>query len=369
MAELIKLCDIRRQYTILRSAILKAIDEVLQDMNLFLGPNVAAFEREWANFCNTKHAIGVDNGTDGLLLTLCAYGIKEGDEVITPANTFGAVVEAILAVRATPVFVDINPDTFNIDIECLKAAITSHTRAIVPVHLFGLPADMDSINNIAQANDIIVIEDASQAQGAKYKGKRVGGLAKAAVFSLYYTKNLGGYGESGIFTTNSDEVSSKMDMLRQHGANAAVSRYNFLISGYNSRLDEIQAAILRIKLRYLDEWNNKRRFWAARYTELLSDSVITPKIFEDYESAFYVYVIRVPNRDELKNRLLAEGIETGIHYPLPLHLQPICSHLGYRKGQFPITEQFADEILSLPMFPELTEEEIERISKAVTNSV
>jgi dTDP-4-amino-4,6-dideoxygalactose transaminase len=368
MAERLKLVDLRRQYAPLREEILATLDGIFTEMNLNLGPNTRAFEQEWAEYCNTRFAKGVDNGTDALVLAMYAYGIGAGDEVITPVNTFVAVVEAIFAVGATPVFVDINPDTYNMDIEQTRAAITSRTRMIVPVHLYGLAADMDPILAMARPKGIIVLEDCSQAQGAMYKGKRVGGIGDAGAFSLYYTKNLGGYGEAGIFTTNDEAIALKMDMMRQHGANPA-TRYKHEILGFNSRLDEIQAAMIRIKFRHLAEYNAGRRHWAARYTELLGDTVVTPQRFPDYEEVNYVYVIRTPNRDQVKEKLLAAEIETGIHYPIPLHLLPVTAHLGYKEGQFPISEQYAKEILSLPLYPELKEEEVERVADAVKSAV
>jgi dTDP-4-amino-4,6-dideoxygalactose transaminase len=368
MADHLKLVDLRRQYLPLREEILAAIDGVLSEMNLNLGPNTRAFEKEWAEFCGTKYAYGVDNGTDALQLAMYAYGIGPGDEVITPTNTFVAVVEALLAVGATPVFVDINPDTYNMDIEQTRAAITDRTKMIVPVHLYGLPADMDPIMEMAKGKGIIVLEDCSQAQGAVYKGRRVGGIGDSAAFSLYYTKNLGGYGEAGIFNTNDDEIARKVDMMRQHGAQNT-SRYLHEILGFNSRLDEIQAAMIRIKFRHLQEYNAARRHWSARYTELLGDAVVTPKIFPGYESVNYVYVIRTPNRDALKAKLLEADIESSIHYPIPLHLLPVTAHLGYKKGQFPVSEHYAQEILSLPLFPELTEAEVERVASTVVASV
>jgi dTDP-4-amino-4,6-dideoxygalactose transaminase len=368
MADRLKLVDLRRQYQPLREEILAAIDGVLSEMSLNLGPNTRAFEQEWATFCGTKYACGVDNGTDALQLAMYAYGIGPGDEVITPVNTFVAIVEALLAVGATPVFVDNDPDTYNMDVEQTRAAITDRTKMIVPVHLYGLAADMDPIMEMAKAKGIIVLEDCSQAQGAMYKGRRVGGIGDSAAFSLYYTKNLGGYGEAGIFNTNDDEIARKVDMMRQHGAQNS-SRYLHEILGFNSRLDEIQAAIIRIKFRHLAEYNAARRHWTARYTELLGDAVVTPKTFPGYESVNYVYVIRTPNRDALKAKLLEADIESGIHYPIPLHLLPVTAHLGYKKGQFPVAERYAQEILSLPLFPELTDAEVERVASTVVASV
>lgn len=368
MTDRIKLNDLRRQYVPLREEILAAIDGVFQDMNLFIGPNTRAFEHEWAEYCGTAHAIGVDNGTDALVIALRAYQIGKGDEVITPANTFVAVVEAIYDVGATPVFIDIDPATYTMNVQAFEAAITSRTRAVIPVHLYGVAADMDAINAIARAHGILVIEDASQAQGAEYKNKRVGSLGDSACFSLYYTKNLGGYGESGILTTNSSQIAETASMLRQHGADPQ-SRYHTKISGYNSRLDEIQAAILRIKLKYLNIWNEQRRQLAEQYTRLLKDVVVTPTIPAYANPVYYVYVIRTPQRDVVKARLFEAGVESGIHYPIPLHLQPMCVEYGYQEGQFPVTERYAREILSLPMFAELTGEEVERISSAVKDAV
>ncbi len=368
MPDRIKLNDLRRQYVDLRDEFLASIDGVLQEMQLFLGPNVREFEQEWANYCGTRHAIGVDNGTDGLLLALRALQIGRGDEVISPANTFAAVVEAIIEVGATPVFVDIDPATYNLDIAATAAAITSRTRAIVPVHLYGQPADMDAVNALAQPRGISVLEDASQAQGALYKGRHVGSLAQAAVFSLYYSKNLGAFGEAGIVTTDDAHIAEQINMLRQHGADPK-NRYLHQVAGYNSRLDEIQAAVLRIKLRHLDTWNEQRRQIAAHYNERLAGVVTTPTAMANTTPVYYVYVIRTPRRDELKAQLLAADIESGIHYPVPLHLQPIATPYGYRAGQFPVTEAYAQEILSLPMFAELTEAEVDRVSDAVITAV
>ena len=366
MSDRIKLNDLRRQYQTLREEVLAALDGVFQEMQLFLGPNTRAFEQEWAQYCGTTHAIGVDNGTDALLLLMRAYDIGPGDEIITPVNTFAAVVEAILEVGATPVFVDHDPATYNLDLAQTAAAITPRTRAIVPAHLYGLAADMDAVNAIARPQGILVLEDASQAQGARFHGRAVGSMSDAAAFSLYYTKNLGAFGEAGIITTSDDNVARRVAMLRQHGADPA-NRYLHVEAGYNSRLDEVQSAILRIKLRHLEEWNARRRALAAHYDARLTGVVATPARYApaDYLPVHYVYVIRVPERDTVKARLLEAGIETGIHYPVPLHRQPLCAHLGYQPGQFPVAERYANEILSLPMFPELTEAEVDRIADAV----
>jgi dTDP-4-amino-4,6-dideoxygalactose transaminase len=364
----IKLVDLKRQYAALRHDILPAIESVLESMQLYLGPQTRAFEQEWAAYTGARYAIGVDNGTDALLLTMRAYDIGPGDEVITPANTFIAVVEAIMATGATPVFVDCDPATYQIDVAATAAAITSHTRAIVPVHLYGFAANIDALSAIARPRGILVIEDASQAQGMHYQGRKAGSLADGAAFSLYYTKNLGAYGEAGIVTTNDTAIAERIQMLRQHGATVQ-DRYTTRIPGYNSRLDEIQAAILRVKLRHLDMWNARRRDIAMQYDQLLGDIAVTPTPPAKCDPVYYVYVIRVEERARVQRELREQGIETGIHYPVPLHLQPICAHLGYRPGQFPVTEAYAETILSLPMFAELADAEIEHVAKIVRASV
>lgn len=364
----IKLVDLKRQYAALRHDILPAIESVLENMQLYLGPQTRAFEQEWATYTGARYAIGVDNGTDALLLTMRAYDIGPGDEVITPANTFVAVVEAIMATGATPVFVDCDPATYQIDVAAAAAAITTRTRAIVPAHLYGFAADIDALCAVAHPRGILVIEDASQAQGLHYRERNAGALADSAAFSLYYTKNLGAYGEAGIVTTSDAAIADRLRMLRQHGATAQ-DRYTTRIPGYNSRLDEIQAAILRVKLCHLDVWNARRRAIAMQYDELLGDIVAAPMPPAECDPVYYVYVVRLAERARIQQELREHGIETGIHYPVPLHLQPICAHLGYRSGRFPVAEAYADTILSLPMFAELADAEIERVATTVRAAV
>ena len=348
----IPLVDLRAQYQPLKDDILCRFEDILDSMQLFLGPNVQAFEREFAGYQEVKHAIGVSDGTTAIQLVLMACGVGAGDEVITVSHTFIATAEAIALVGATPVFVDIDPSTYTMDVGQIEERITPHTRAIIPVHLYGQPADMDPIMEIAERHDLWVIEDACQAHGARYKGRRTGGLGHVAAFSFYFSKNLGAYGEAGMITTNDDGLAQKMRMLRDHGSS---QRYHHELIGLNGRLDEIQAAVLRAKLAHLESWNEQRRANAAHYAELLSDlEVIVPEVADYAEHVFHLYAVRVPRRDELKQYLQERGVGTGIHYPIPCHLQPAFRSLGYRQGDLPTTEQVADEILSLPMYAELT---------------
>lgn len=359
----ISLLDLRAQYQSQRQEILAAIERVLDGMTLFLGPEQAAFEREFAAYCGVQHGVGVSNGTDALHLALRACGIGPGDEVITVSNTFIATVEAISMVGARAVFVDVDPDTYTLDCSQLAQALTPRTRAIMPVHLFGHPADMDVINTFAHNHQLVVIEDASQAHGATYKGKRVGSLGDIACFSLYYSKNLGAYGEAGICVTNNSDYAVAMRTFRDHGSR---ERYQHEIIGTNARMDELQAAILRVKLAHLDEWNKRRREHAATYTEALRDVVLaTPTAREWAGHVYYVYVVRVADRDQVRRELQALGVLTGVHYPVPCHLQPACASLGYARGSFPVTETYADQIVSLPLYPELTPDQIDTVIHSV----
>ena len=366
MKQDIKLVDLQRQYQGIRKEILVAVDATLSGMELFLGPNVRAFEREFADYCGSAEAIGVGSGTDALYLALRACDIGPGDEVITVANTFIATVEAIVMAGAKPVFVDVEPETQTMDPRLVAAAITPRTRALMPVHLFGQAADMTPLLAIAQEYGLRVIEDASQAQGARYHGCRVGSLGDIGAFSLYYSKNLGGYGEAGVMTTNDVNIAERLRMLRDHGSRR---RYHHELIGMNSRLDELQAAILRIKLRRLDEWNEQRRIWAQAYTERLQGVVETPVERHDAEHIYYVYVIQTDDRDGLQAALAAQGVQTGIHYPAPLHLQPACAEFACPQGALPVTERLAGRILSLPMFPELTVHEIDAICACIAQQV
>lgn len=362
MEQHIKLVDLQRQYQTIRSEVLMAVDAVLNDMELFLGPNVRAFEREFASYCGTAAAVGVGSGADALYLSLRACDIGPGDEVITVANTFIATAAAIAMTSARPVFVDVHPETATMDVEQVVPAITSRTRALLPVHLYGQAADMSRLRAIADAYGLWLIEDASQAQGARYQGRRVGGLGDIAAFSLYYSKNLGAYGEAGIVTTDNQALAERVSMLRNQGSR---ERYYHDELGMNSRLDELQAAVLRIKLRRLDEWNRLRRANAAAYAAQLQGLVTLPVEGAQAEHAYYVYVIQTDSRDDLRAALAAQGVQTGIHYPQPLHLQHACEAFACPQGALPVTERLATRILSLPMFPELTPGEITTVCNGI----
>ncbi|MFI5273092.1 MAG: DegT/DnrJ/EryC1/StrS family aminotransferase [Ktedonobacterales bacterium] len=358
----IQLVDLQRQYAGLRDEVMAAIDAALSGMQLNLGPNVQAFEREFAAYCGSAEGIGVGSGTDALYLAVRACAIGAGDEIITVANTFIATVEAIVMAGARPVFVDVDPLTQTLDVAQVTAAITPRTRAIMPVHLFGQSAAMAPLKALAAEHKLWLIEDASQAQGAAYDGQLVGSIGDIGAFSLYFSKNLGGYGESGIVTTNNHELAERVRMLRNHGSNV---RYYHDLIGMNSRLDEVQAAVLRIKLRRLDAWNDLRRQHAAAYTERLRGLVETPYERPGSHHVFYTYVIQTDERDALKDALAAAGIASGIHYPLPLHLQAACAEFALPAGALPVSERLAGRILSLPMFPELREDEIDRVCDVV----
>jgi dTDP-4-amino-4,6-dideoxygalactose transaminase len=351
----------------LREEILNAIDSVLDSMQLFLGKNVQDFEAEFAEYCGVRHAVGVGSGTEALHLALLACGIGPGDEVITVSHTFIAAVEAICLTGATPMLVDIDPDTYTIDVRQIEDKVTSDTKAIIPVHLYGQPADMDPILAIAEKYDLVVVEDACQAHGAEYNGKRTGSLGDVGCFSFYFSKNLGAYGEAGICVTNNPEIARHLRMLRDHGSE---EKYYHSLMGVNARLDEIQAAILRVKLKRLDEWNEARRRNAYLYDELLKDSpVITPSEAEYAKHVYHLYVIRTTRRDDLQAYLRTRGIATGIHYPVPIHLQDAWRSASYRTESLFVTERYAGEILSLPMYAELTPGSIEYISGAIRDSV
>lgn len=360
----IQFVDLRGQFETLREEIMPEIAQVLDGMQLFLGENVFRLEKEFAAYCQARYAVGVGSGTDALVLSLRACGVEPGDEVITVPSTFFATVEAIALVGATPVFVDVDRESHTMDPSGLEAAITERTRAVVPVHLYGQPADMDPILEVARRHGLVVIEDACQAHGAEYKGRRVGSLGDAAAFSFYYSKNLGAYGEAGMAVTNSRDVARGLRLLRDHGSG---TKYEHDVIGTNARLDEIQAAILRVKLRYLNQWNMKRRAWAAEYGRRLAEvpEVSTPAEKPYARHVYHLYVVRTANRDGLKKWLNQQGVQTGIHYPIPAHLQAACSHYGYRKGSLPNSEAAAAEILSLPIYPELTTDDVTYITQTV----
>jgi len=357
----IPLIDLKAQYQPLKEDILAHISDILDGMWLFLGENVQAFEKEFAAFQEVEHAIGVSEGTTAIQLALMACGVGYGDEVITVSHTFIATAEAIALTGARPVFVDIDPETYTMDVSQIEKKITPRTKAIIPVHLYGQPADMDPIMEIAERHNLYVIEDACQAHGARYKGRRTGGLGHIAAYSFYFSKNLGAYGEAGMVTTNDPDLAYKVRIMRDHGS---PKRYHHEVLGLNGRLDEIQAAVLRVKLPHLAAWNEQRRANAVHYTKLLAalDGVVTTPTVADYaEPVFHLYVVRVPRRDELHAYLREQGIGAGIHYPVPCHLQPVFKSLGYQKGDLPVTERIVNEIISLPIYAEMTSEQREYV--------
>jgi dTDP-4-amino-4,6-dideoxygalactose transaminase len=355
--------DLARQYRPIRGDIRRAFDAILHNMQLFLGPNVQAFEEEYAAYLGAADFVGVSDGTAALHLALRACQIGPGDEVITVSNTFFATVEAIALAGATPVFVDVDPETLTMDPRLAEQAITPRTRALLPVHLHGRLADMPGIMALARRHGLRVIEDACQAHGARLNGRAAGTFGDAGCFSFYYSKNLGAYGEAGGVVTNDAEVANRLRMLRDHGS---LGRYRHEVLGTNARLDELQAAVLRIKLPLLDGWNEARVRHAQRYNSLLAGVPVVTPTLPGSEHVFHLYVIRTRARDALRAFLSQRGVHTGIHYPTPCHLQPACSAITIGEGGLPVTEASAREILSLPMFPELHEEEIRRVAAAIS---
>jgi dTDP-4-amino-4,6-dideoxygalactose transaminase len=359
----VPLVDLVGQYAELRHEVSGAMEQVLTTADLILGHDVELFEQEFAAYCGAEYAVGVDSGTSALELLLRAYEIGPGDEVITVDNTFIATVLAIAMVGATPRLVDIDPVTYTLDVSQLEAAITERTKAIIPVHLYGQPAEMECLLAVARKHHLVVIEDACQAHGARYQGKRVGTLGDAAAFSFYPAKNLGAYGDGGMIVTRDPQIAQTARMLRNYGQSR---KYHHEMLGYNRRLDTLQAAVLRVKLRYLDMWNHARRQHARAYDVLLAGSSLRlPVEMGTCESVYHLYVVRSDARDDLQAHLSKHRIMTGIHYPIPVHLQPALSHLGYGPGAFPVTEQSAKQILSLPMYPELTPEMIQYVATVI----
>jgi dTDP-4-amino-4,6-dideoxygalactose transaminase len=365
---MIPFVDLKSQYDSIKDEIDEAIQNVLNNTCFIMGEELKKFEEEFARFCNIKYAIGVANGSDALILSLRACCIGEGDEVITVPHTFIATAEAISNVGGKVVFLDIDTKTYTIDISKIEEKINEETKAIIPVHLYGQPANMDPIMRLAKKYNLKVIEDAAQAHGAEYKGEKVGSIGDVGCFSFYPGKNLGAYGDAGMITTNNEEIAEKVKLLRNHGR--ITKKYEHEIEGYSSRLDNLQAAILRVKLKYLNEWNDKRRNNAKKYNELLSNinRIITPYEADYAKHVYHLYVIRTgKERDRLREELKSKGIAIGIHYPIPLHLQPAYNYLGYKRGDFPITEEYSKEILSLPMFAELSDRQIDEIVKLIKN--
>jgi dTDP-4-amino-4,6-dideoxygalactose transaminase len=357
------LVDLSRQYDSLKDEIDRALLQAAASTDYVLGEEVDRFEEEFAAYCGTRHCVGLASGTAAVQLALEALGVSEGDEVIAPANSFIASVVPVLRLGATPVLVDCDEATATLDVEQVSAAVTSRTRAVLAVHLYGQPADVDPLLEICAEHGLDLVEDACQAHGARYRGRRVGGLGRVATFSFYPAKNLGALGDAGAVTTDDADLAERIRLLRDHGQSR---RYEHVVPGWNERLDTIQAAVLRVKLRRLDGWNELRRAHAQAYERLLEGSdVVTPEAAEWAEHVWHLYVVRTPLRDGLRAALAEQGIATGLHYPVPLHLQPALARLGHGAGDFPRAEAWADELLSLPMFPELAGTEVEQVARAV----
>ena len=358
--------DLKAQYRSIKPEIDTAVLKVLESCEFVLGSEVASFEEEFAAYCGARHAMGVNSGTSALHLALLAAGVGPGDEVISVPFTFVATTAAIRYTSAKPVFVDIDPTTYNLNPREIEAKITERTKAILPVHLYGQPADMDPILAVARKHNLIVIEDAAQAHGAEYKGRRAGSLGDLAAFSFYPTKNLGACGEGGIVTTNNPEFARTVRLLRDWGTER---KYHHALRGYNYRMEGIQAAVLRVKLRYLERWTEARRALAAMYTRLLVESDATPPyVMPDVRHAYCVYSVRSGQRDLLIERLRARQIQFAIHYPIPIHLMEAHADLGYRAGDFPVAEEAAEQVLALPIYPEMTEEQVETVAEAVAGA-
>lgn len=356
---MIPFIDLKTQYHSIKDEIDRAVLELLESGQFVLGREVSDFEAEFSTYCHAAHGIGVNSGTSALHLALLAGGIGPGDEVITVPNTFVATIAAICYVGARPVFVDIDPVTYTIDTGSIMSAITEKTKAIVPVHLYGQPADMDPILDIARRHHLWVIEDAAQAHGAEYKNRRVGSIGDMGCFSFYPGKNLGAYGEGGMVVTNNSECGRTIRMLRDWGAE---KKYEHKLKGYNYRMEGVQGAVLRVKLRHLEKWTEARRSRAALYDRLLADCGIhTPSAMPYARHVYHIYAIRIANRSDVQDVLLKKGIQTNIHYPFPVHLLEAYKDLGYKGGDFPHAEKAAKEVLSLPMFAELTDESVEYV--------
>ncbi len=359
----IPLVDLQAQYAAIGHEVDAAIGRVLRSARFILGPEVQAFEEAFAAFCGARFCVGVASGTAALELTLRALGIGPGDQVITVAHTFIATAEAISATGAQPVFVDVDPRTYTMDPAQAEAAITPQTRAILPVHIYGHPADMTALQAIARRHGLPLVEDAAQAHAAEWQGRRVGSLGTAACFSFFPGKNLGAYGDAGGVTTDDSALAQQIALLRNHGRH---EKYVHQIPGFGERLDALQAAVLRTKLAHLDRWTSHRRRLAARYTELLADlELVLPHVAPGARPAWHLYVVRTPRRDELLAHLRSQGIAAGIHYPIPVHLQPAYRELGYRPGDLPVTEAVAETCLSLPLYPEMTQAQQDRVVEAI----
>jgi dTDP-4-amino-4,6-dideoxygalactose transaminase len=361
------LVDLKAQDATVGPEIRAALDRVISNADFVLGADVAAFEEEFARYCEVRYAVGLDSGMSALELGMRALGIGPGDEVITPAGSFIASSSAISFTGATPVWVDIDHRTYNLDPARLEGAITERTKAIMVVHLYGQPAEMDPVFEIANRHGLPVIEDACQSHGARYHGRRTGSMGAFGAFSFYPSKNLGAYGDAGALTTNDAQLADKVRMMRNYGQR---SKYDHIFLAWNRRLDTVQAAVLRVKLAYLDRWNESRRRIASIYDELLASSAVAlPHSLPGVEHVFHLYVIQVNERDRLHIGLAARGIDTGIHYPVPIHLQEAYRALGFGRGSFPVTEAAAGRVLSLPMYPELTDADVQRVAGAIREQI
>ncbi len=359
---MIPMIDLKREFSEIQKEVMGILTEILESSSFVLGPKVSELEKKIAEYHKVSSALGVASGTDALHLSIDALGIGEGDEVITTPFTFFATAEAIIYTGATPVFVDVEPDTLNIDVRQIEKKITSRTKAIIPVHIFGHPADMEEINKIAKKYNLRIIEDCAQAFGASINGKKVGSFGDAGCFSFYPSKNLGAYGDGGMVTINDASIAEEIKKLRNHGSKGA---YRHESVGFNSRLDEMQAGILLVKFKRIDEYNKKRRENASLYTKLLSGKVVCPKEKAGCHHVYHQYTIVTPKRDVLQEKLKSEGISSVVYYPIPLHLQEALAYLGYKEGDFPVTEKAAREVLSLPMNPFLAGEVVEKIAGIV----
>jgi dTDP-4-amino-4,6-dideoxygalactose transaminase len=359
--------DLKAQYGEIREEILAALDRVCQNTSFILGEEVVQFEKEFAAYCETKYCVALNSGTSALHLALLAAGVGAGDEVITTPNTFIATVEAIFYTGAKPVFVDIDPATANIDPSQIERAITRKTKAIVPVHLYGRPVDLESIVNLGRRRGLVVIEDACQAHGARYRGKRVGGFGQSAAFSFYPGKNLGAYGEGGALTTDDEQIAQFARAMRDHGQ---ARRYFHDAIGYNYRMDGFQGAVLRVKLKHLDQWTARRRECSALYRKLLANARVEfPRNDPRDESVDHLCVVYVENRDAVRAALETRGVQSAIHYPVAVHLQKACAALGLQRGSFPYTERACDRVFSLPLFPEMRTEQVEYAATTLADIV
>lgn len=356
--------DLSRMTAPLMADINAAMAEVIRRNAFILGEEVTAFESAFASYCEAAHCVGLDNGSSALELALRAWEIGDGDEVITAPNSFIASASGIAFTGARPTFVDIDPTTYTMDVTKLEAAITPRTKAIVPVHLYGQPADMDAIMQIAGKHGLKVLEDSCQAHGARYKGRRCGSLGHAAAFSFYPAKNLGCFGDGGALTTSDGATAEKVRMLRNYGQKV---KYEHVYIAYNRRLDTLQAAVLNVKLPHLDDWNASRRATAARYDTALGDKYLVPAVPDYSKPVYHLYVIRSEHRAELASKLKAQGVDSGLHYPVAIHLQEAYAYLGHQRGDFPEAEKACDEVLSLPMFPYMTDAEVEAVIQALAD--